>query len=141
MARINPDLQMVDGGSAIPLTAAEVRGMNYAAQAKAAADKAAKDAAQAEEDAYYTKKVGNTGKTQAQLDALENAKKTASQITESYGSIGITSTVDPKTGMVVTTNNIAGKREADAAAKAAADAAAAAARKQQKTKLPQKQLL
>ena len=80
-----------------------------------------------EEDAYYTVKVGNTGKTQAQLDALENAKKTAAQINESYSAIGITSTVDPGTGRVVTTNNIAGKKAADAAAKAAAAAAKKAA--------------
>ena len=80
-----------------------------------------------EEDAYYTAIVGNTGKTQAQLDALENAKKTASQINELYGAIGITSTVDPGTGRVVTTNNIAGKKAADAAAKAAEEKAAAEA--------------
>jgi hypothetical protein len=80
-----------------------------------------------EEDAYYTAIVGNTGKTQAQLDALENAKKTAAQINESYSAIGITSTVDPGTGRVVTTNNIAGKKAADAAAKAAAAAAKKAA--------------
>jgi hypothetical protein len=89
-----------------------------AAEIKAANDAAAK---QASADAYYTAKVGNTGKTQAQLDALQNAIDTAAQITESYGSIGITSTVDLKTGKVVTTNN--SKAAADAAAKAAADKA------------------
>ena len=89
-----------------------------AAEVKAANDAAAK---QASADAYYTAKVGNTGKTQAQLDALQNAIDTAAQITESYGSIGITSTVDLKTGKVVTTNN--SKAAADAAAKAAADKA------------------
>ena len=100
-------------------------------KAKQAADKTVADAAakQAEADAYYTKIVSN-GKTQAQLDALDNAIKTASQITESYSGIGITSTVDPKTGKVVTTNTSAAKIAADKAAaeaKAAADAAAAKA--------------
>jgi hypothetical protein len=111
--------------------AAERKAIEERAAESDAALKAATDAqaAQATADAYYTAIVGNTGKTQAQLDALENAKKTASQINESYGSIGITSVVDPGTGRVVTTNNIAGKRDADAAAKAAADAAAAAAKK------------
>jgi hypothetical protein len=101
---------------------------------KAAADKAATDAANAlsAEDIYYTVKVGNTGKTQAQLDAAINAADVAAGINASYGSIGITSTVDPVTGRVVTTNNSAAKiaadkAAADAAAKAAADAAAKAA--------------
>jgi hypothetical protein len=106
-----------------------------ATRAKAAqAAKSAQAAAQtlSAEDIYYTVKVGNTGKTQAQLDAAANAAATAKQITESYGSIGITSTVDPATGRVVTTNNSAAKiaadkAAADAAAKAAADAAAKAA--------------
>lgn len=44
------------------------------------------------EDIYYTQKVGNTGKTQAQLDALVNATDVAK-------SIG--GTVDPKTGKVI----------------------------------------
>jgi hypothetical protein len=92
MARINPGLQMVDGGGGTSPTAAEVRGMNYAAQAKAAADKAAKNAAQAAEDAYFTKKVGNTGKTQAQLDAATNA----ADVAKTTGG-----TIDPKTGYVI----------------------------------------
>ena len=101
--------------------------------AAAAAKKIQDDAAAklAAENAYYTKIVSN-GKTQAQLDALDNAIKTASQITESYSGIGITSTVDPKTGKVVTTNTSAAKIAADkaaaeAAAKAAQDAAIKAA--------------
>jgi hypothetical protein len=94
---------------------------------KAAADKAAQAAASAlsAEDIYYTVKVGNTGKTQAQLDAAKNAAATASQINESYSGIGITSTVDPVTGRVITTNNSAAKIAAD---KAAADLAAANAK-------------
>jgi hypothetical protein len=86
-----------------------------------------------EEDAYYTKKVGNTGKTQAQLDAAANAAEVAASINKSYGDIGITSVIDPVTGRIVTTDNTkkvaADKKAAEDAAKAAADAAAAAARK------------
>jgi hypothetical protein len=78
--------------------AANTARLAAAAKAKAAAD------AQAAENNYYTKIVGDTGKTQAQLDAATNAAETATQITESYGNIGITSTVDPNTGEVVTTN-------------------------------------
>ena len=122
----------------VPVSAAESAA---AARAKAAADLKAKQdadkavadatAKQEAQDAYYTKIVSN-GKTQAQLDALDNAIKTASQITESYSGIGLTSTVDPKTGKVVTTNNTAAKIAADkaaaeAAAKAAQDAAIKAA--------------
>lgn len=63
---------------------------NEARLAKAAA-KAAADA-QAIEDAYYTKKVGSTGKTQAQLDAAINAANVAQMTGQ---------TVDAKTGYVV----------------------------------------
>ena len=105
-----------------------------AARAKAAAEKKAADdaaAKKAAEDAYYTKIVSG-GKTQAQLDALANANKTASEITSSYSGIGITSTVDAA-GKVVTTNTSAAKIAADkaaaeAAAKAAADKVAADAK-------------
>jgi len=51
---------------------------------------------------YSLSKVGNTGKTQAQLDAAKGAADTAKMITDLYGSQGITSTVDPKTGKVIT---------------------------------------
>ena len=109
--------------------AAERADIEAKASASVAALKAATDAqaAQATADAYYTKIVSG-GKTQAQLDAAKNAIDTAAQITQSYGNIGITSTVDPKTGKVVTTNNSAAriaenKAAADAAAKAAAEKA------------------
>jgi hypothetical protein len=49
-------------------------------------------AAEAAEKAYYTKKVGTTGKTQAQLDAATKAAETAKLIG---------GTIDPKTGYVV----------------------------------------
>lgn len=95
-----------------------------AARAKAAADLKAKqeaDAKTAAENDYYTKKVGNTGKTQAQLDALANAQETA-------GLIG--GTVDPKTGKVIppVTENAAQKAARLAAEKAAKDAADKAAK-------------
>ena len=51
---------------------------------------------------YSLSKVGNTGKTQAQLDAAKGAADTATMITDLYGSQGITSTVDPVTGKVIT---------------------------------------
>jgi hypothetical protein len=110
--------------------AAERKAIEERAAASDAALKAATaaQAAQTTADAYYTAKVGNTGKTQAQLDAAKNAAEVAAGITASYGNIGITSTVDPGTGRVVTTNNSAAKIAADAAAaKAASDAAAAKA--------------
>jgi len=52
-------------------------------------------------DTYSTAKVGSTGKTQAQIDALENARNTAALIRDT--STTMTSKVDPATGMVVTT--------------------------------------
>ena len=56
----------------------------------------------ADADPYTTALVGNTGKTQAQLDAAQGAVDTAKMITDLYGSQGITSKVDPKTGKVIT---------------------------------------
>jgi len=52
-------------------------------------------------NAPYSVKVGSTGKTQAQIDALENARNTAALIRDT--STTMTSKVDPATGMVVTT--------------------------------------
>jgi hypothetical protein len=52
-------------------------------------------------DTYSTVKVGSTGKTQAQIDALANARSTAALIRDT--STTMTSKVDPATGMVVTT--------------------------------------
>jgi hypothetical protein len=50
-----------------------------------------------EEDKYYTVKVGNTGKTQAQLDAAKNAAEVAA----STGG-----TIDPKTGKIIPKKNV-----------------------------------
>jgi hypothetical protein len=55
------------------------------------------------DDAWATQKVGTTGKTQAQLDAAAGAADVVKGINESYSGLGITSKIDPKTGMVVTT--------------------------------------
>ena len=63
------------------------------AAAKTAADQMA-------EDLYYTKIVSG-GKTQAQLDALKNARTTAATIRDE--STTMSSRVDPETGMVITT--------------------------------------
>ena len=74
-------------------------------------------------------KVGNTGKTQAQLDAAKGAADTATMINEQYGALGIKSVVDPKTGRVITDNSGMAKVAADkaaAAAKLIADAKTAA---------------
>jgi hypothetical protein len=117
-----------------PKPTQSISAIESAAEARAKAAQAAQSATAASqtlsaEDIYYTVRVGNTGKTQAQLDAAANARTTATQINESYGNIGITSTVDPVTGRVVTINNSAAKAAADKAAadaRAAADAKAAA---------------
>jgi hypothetical protein len=54
----------------------------------------------ADENAYYTETVSG-GKTQAQLDALKNARATAATIRDT--STTMTSRVDPVTGRVITT--------------------------------------
>jgi hypothetical protein len=72
--------------------AANTARLAAAKQDAAAATRAAEAAAQAAEDAYYTKRVGSTGKTQAQLDAATNA----AQVAEMTGQ-----RVDPRTGYVV----------------------------------------
>jgi hypothetical protein len=52
-------------------------------------------AAQAEKDAYYTQKVDSTGKTQAQLDAHQNATDTMNLINSTQNN---SVTMDPSTG-------------------------------------------
>ena len=77
---------MIDGGGE-GLTAAEY-------EAQVAADLAAQQAA---EDAYYTVKVGDTGKTQAQLDAYQNAVETMNLVNETQpGSV----TMNTQTGIL-----------------------------------------
>ena len=59
---------------------------------------------EADQDPYYTKLVGNTGLTQAQIDTRAAAEETSKSINEAYGSIGIKSTYDPVTGKITTTS-------------------------------------
>jgi hypothetical protein len=61
---------------------------------------AAAAATQAEEDAYYTQKVGNTGKTQAQLDAYQNAIDTMTLINSTQPN---SVTMNPDTGYLTYT--------------------------------------
>ena len=56
------------------------------------------------DDVWAQKPVGPNGETQAQLDATAGAADVAKSINENYSGFGITSKVDPKTGMVITTN-------------------------------------
>ena len=110
-----------------------------AARAKAAAELKAKqeaDAKTAAENAYYTAKVGNTGKTQAQLDALANAQETAGLIGGTVGPDGkviapVTETAAQKAARLAAekaAKDAADKAAKDAAAKTAADKAAADAK-------------
>ena len=94
MARLDRDMP---DGVAIPKSYLP----EDAAARNAAKSPTAKAAAQATEDAYYTKIVPGTGKTQAQIDALANARATAATIREV--SPTMTSRVDPATGKVITT--------------------------------------
>lgn len=81
----------------------EARAAQLAASPESLAAAAASKASwAADADPYTTVLVGNTGKTQAQLDVAEGATNTAKMINDLYGPIGITSTVDPKTGKVIT---------------------------------------
>jgi hypothetical protein len=54
--------------------------------------------------AWSQKPVGPKGETQAQLDAQAGAADVVKSINESYDGLGISSKIDPKTGMVITTN-------------------------------------
>ena len=83
------DRMMLDDGGGV-LTGEEVdAGIAAAAAAK-----------QAEEDAYYGKKVGNTGKTQAQLDAYQNAIDTMTLINSTQPN---SVTMNPDTGYLTYT--------------------------------------
>lgn len=55
------------------------------------------------DDIYYGTKVGTTGLTQAQIDTRASAAGVSKSINENYGNLGIKSTIDPKTGMITTT--------------------------------------
>ena len=77
--------------------APDVRAKMDAARAESAASW------EADQDPYYTKLVGNTGLTQAQIDTRTAAEETSKSINDAYGSMGIKSTYDPVTGKVTTT--------------------------------------
>jgi hypothetical protein len=55
--------------------------------------------------AWSQKPVGPKGETQAQLDAQAGAADVVKSINENYSNLGITSKIDPKTGMVITTQD------------------------------------
>jgi hypothetical protein len=55
--------------------------------------------------AWSQKPVGPKGETQAQLDAQAGAADVVKSINENYSGLGITSKIDPKTGMVITTQD------------------------------------
>jgi hypothetical protein len=58
-----------------------------------------------EDDIWAQKPVGPKGETQAQLDAAAGAADVVKGINESYSGLGISSKIDPKTGMVITTKD------------------------------------
>lgn len=92
MARINPELQMIDGGGEIVMGTKS----SQTAQVDTLPSPVGED-----DPRYYTVKVGTTGKTSAQLAALANAENTARVINEN--ATGVTAVIDPGTGRVVTT--------------------------------------
>jgi hypothetical protein len=57
------------------------------------------------DDIWAQKPVGPKGETQAQLDAAVGAADVVKGINENYSGFGITSKIDPKTGMVITTQD------------------------------------
>ena len=128
MARINPGLSMVDGGGGVPnnptLKTTLTKVQQQSAARKLAAGQPLNDAEReflgiagdytpvAEtlsapvgegDPRYYTSKVGSTGKTSFQLWAAQNATDVASSINKNYSQFGISSTIDPLTGMITTT--------------------------------------
>jgi hypothetical protein len=92
MARINPELQMIDGGGEVVMGTKS----SQTAQVDTLPSPVGED-----DPRYYTVKVGTTGKTSAQLAALANAENTARVINEN--ATGVTAVIDPGTGRVVTT--------------------------------------
>lgn len=94
-----PVVPIVDEQTKKAGAAAALAASSPASLAAAAASRASWAA---DADPYTTVIVGNTGKTQAQLDAAKGAADTATMITNLYGSQGITSKVDPVTGKVIT---------------------------------------
>jgi hypothetical protein len=107
--------------STTTVSAVEQAAKMRALEAEAKKNAAEKATQQAIEDAYYTVRVGNTGMTQAQLDAQANAIATAKLI-------GGTTIPNPAGGLTV----VAPKATTPSADKAAADKVAADALAAQK---------
>lgn len=104
MARINDPFD----NYVAPKTFSKVEDNAAKNAAMSPAARAAYEASQASwnegADPYYTAIVPGTGLTQAQIDTRAEAAGVASSINENYSGLGITSTFDPKTGKVTTTN-------------------------------------
>ena len=96
-----PVVPIVDEQTKKAAAAAALAASSPASLAAAAASRASWAA---DADPYTTAIVGNTGKTQAQLDAATGAADTATMINELYGTQGIKSKIDPVTGKVITTS-------------------------------------
>jgi hypothetical protein len=103
---------MPDGGGGTPSSFSTVddtaaRNAAIAPDVRAKMDAARAESAaswEADKDPYYTKLVGNTGLTQAQIDTRAAAEETSKSINENFGNLGIKSTYDPTTGKVTTTS-------------------------------------
>lgn len=113
--------------------AAEKAAITARAAASDAALKAATDAVTADKasNTYYTKIVAD-GLTQAQLDAIANATNTGNLLNQTYGGATPVSTVDPKTGKIVTDIAAVGANvlKGEAALKAEREAAALKAKQE-----------
>jgi hypothetical protein len=86
--------------------AAKNAAIDPSTRAKMDAARAASKAGWSEgNDPYYTAIVPGTGLTQAQIDTRASAADVSASINAEYGGLGIKSIVDPKTGVVTTTQN------------------------------------
>jgi hypothetical protein len=92
MARLDRDMPDYYPTTKTPVVDEQTKLAAQRADAARAAAAATAAATAATENDYYTKKVGTTGKTQAQLDAATNAAKVAK---DTGG------TIDPNTGYVI----------------------------------------
>jgi hypothetical protein len=92
MARLDRDMPDYYPTTKVPVVDEQTKLAAQKADAARVAAAATAAATAATENNYYTKKVGTTGKTQAQLDVAANA----AQVAKDTGG-----TVDPKTGYVI----------------------------------------
>jgi len=104
MARINDPFD----NYVAPKTFSKVEDNAAKNAAMSPAARAAYEASQASwnegADPYYTAIVPGTGLTQAQIDTRASAADVSASINAEYSGLGISSTIDPKTGKIVTTN-------------------------------------